>query len=804
MSGSQGNSICPHLGIHGDPTVTASIPTKLHRCYLPKRHLSPEMSHQESYCLRSDHVNCPIYQSALASSLPDAQVVPAAFRLTPKTRPSRFFGYVAGAIILLVLAAVAYQAMGAMIADRGQTVLVTIAAQTTAETEPTVAAAITAAPVLAQSTPTPTAVNDAAVAMQSAPPALASARFMTPTPEPGGEVILLRAKDGEAGWWSNESALPNHLGDSFLYAGNFEGQTYIAGVRFDLSHIPRGAPILYAQLRLTGLRDDRLGEGVEGTWLVQLLPESSLTEITDSDFLTFYSAPASITLLPELKSADVGQDVVNSWTLDEPVRQWIAQQLLDGATSVTVRISAATQNGETLFAWDSGLGPETAGDAATLLLSIGSPPPTPPPLPTRPLIVATLTPVPANVMTVVAHAVTATAEAYSFGTSTPFPFQVVTPTPFPENLATVQAIAVAEELPPVLLNTPVPANQATALFNEEYATAVALTTGTFTPVPPNYITPMIVYPSPPAENVATAAARVVQATAAAANGDATPTPLPRNAVMAVYAFATETPSSMETAIAMVNEQNAAAATTGTPTPTPWNLVVITAVPQPTPTEIPPPTALPLSLPADVVTPTPTPTATRVLTVADLEQFRGKVLFLSDRSGSDQVWVMDPESGQVLSLITDSHLMDYARDQMLTFSPDRREQAVVLADGSGDLQIQVLSVEYGSTEQITHFRDKISYDPAWSPLGDQIAFVSTNSGNDEIYLVDRTGRVVQQLTHNIWEWDKHPSWSPDGSRIVFYSNRDSGRTQIWIMNADGSGQLNLSNNEYNDWDPIWIR
>ena len=62
----------------------------------------------------------------------------------------------------------------------------------------------------------------------------------------------------------------------------------------------------------------------------------------------------------------------------------------------------------------------------------------------------------------------------------------------------------------------------------------------------------------------------------------------------------------------------------------------------------------------------------------------------------------------------------------------------------------------------------------------------------------------RLTFNDWEWDKHPTWSPDGAKIAFWSNRDTARRQIWVMNADGSGQRNLSNSDYNDWDPVWVR
>jgi TolB protein len=62
-------------------------------------------------------------------------------------------------------------------------------------------------------------------------------------------------------------------------------------------------------------------------------------------------------------------------------------------------------------------------------------------------------------------------------------------------------------------------------------------------------------------------------------------------------------------------------------------------------------------------------------------------------------------------------------------------------------------------------------------------------------MDTQGNNIVRLTNNTWEWDKHPTWSPDGAQIAFYSNRDSGRRQIWIMNADGSNQRNLTSDEF---------
>jgi Tol biopolymer transport system component len=168
-------------------------------------------------------------------------------------------------------------------------------------------------------------------------------------------------------------------------------------------------------------------------------------------------------------------------------------------------------------------------------------------------------------------------------------------------------------------------------------------------------------------------------------------------------------------------------------------------------------------------------------------------------------------------INDSRIYDEAL-KSAPMSPDNQFVAIVEADANRILQIKTRSLQYGTLQQLTAFgpnalnNEPLSYDPAWSPAGGLIAFVTTNTGNDEIFTVDVTGSVHTQLTFNHSEWDKHPSWSPDGSQIVFYSNRDVGLRRLWIMNPDGSGQREVSsllvpppaNPQYEDWDPIWVR
>jgi uncharacterized protein YjdB len=84
------------------------------------------------------------------------------------------------------------------------------------------------------------------------------------------------------------------------------------------------------------------------------------------------------------------------------------------------------------------------------------------------------------------------------------------------------------------------------------------------------------------------------------------------------------------------------------------------------------------------------------------------------------------------------------------------------------------------------------DPAASPDGRRIAFVGLgNDGARNIFVVDRNGMNLRQLTFDT-ETDDQPAWSRDGSRIAFRSMRE-GVSDIFVINADGTGLANITNN-----------
>ena len=91
--------------------------------------------------------------------------------------------------------------------------------------------------------------------------------------------------------------------------------------------------------------------------------------------------------------------------------------------------------------------------------------------------------------------------------------------------------------------------------------------------------------------------------------------------------------------------------------------------------------------------------------------------------------------------------------------------------------------------------------AWSRDGTTIAFVSTRTGDWEIFTMGYDGSNLQNRTNDDTGDDGFPAWSPDGTEIAFVSDRD-GDSDIFIMNADGTNPLSLTGDAANDSFPAW--
>jgi hypothetical protein len=127
------------------------------------------------------------------------------------------------------------------------------------------------------------------------------------------------------------------------------------------------------------------------------------------------------------------------------------------------------------------------------------------------------------------------------------------------------------------------------------------------------------------------------------------------------------------------------------------------------------------------------------------------------------------------------------------------QATVQAQATANAQAARAMATAIAWQQATATAQAQATATAWAQAG-RIAFISKRDGNWEIYVMNADGSGQTNLTNNpAHDWG--PSWSPDGRRIAFYSDRD-GNWEIYVMNADGSGQTNLTNNPADDWGPSW--
>ena len=153
-------------------------------------------------------------------------------------------------------------------------------------------------------------------------------------------------------------------------------------------------------------------------------------------------------------------------------------------------------------------------------------------------------------------------------------------------------------------------------------------------------------------------------------------------------------------------------------------------------------------------PEPPPTT---IAVSPLWPQAGKIAFVSERDGNEEIYVMN-------------------------------------ADGSGQTRLTNAPAA--------------DWYPRWSPDGRHLAFSSNlRVGSEAIYVMNADGSRLSRLTTapGWWSsdlrWDRDPSWSSDGRHLAFSSTRD-GNAEIYVMNADGSGQTRLTNAPAADSDPSW--
>ena len=187
-------------------------------------------------------------------------------------------------------------------------------------------------------------------------------------------------------------------------------------------------------------------------------------------------------------------------------------------------------------------------------------------------------------------------------------------------------------------------------------------------------------------------------------------------------------------------------------------------------------------PAAPPTPTPTPPGKR------------QIAFASNRGGNYEIYTMDDDGGGQRRLTNSVH-----GDADPDWSPDGRRIAFV-SDRDGKNGIYLMDAD-GSNVAKLQTGTTDAFEPDWSPDGKRIAFRGTITGaGSNIFVVNTDGTGLVNVTNRGSAEDFGHCWAPDGRRLAFTSRRDNGTFSVYVVNADGTGLRRIV--EGYSRDPAW--
>lgn len=161
--------------------------------------------------------------------------------------------------------------------------------------------------------------------------------------------------------------------------------------------------------------------------------------------------------------------------------------------------------------------------------------------------------------------------------------------------------------------------------------------------------------------------------------------------------------------------------------------------------------------------------------------RGKIVYA--RAFQDpNIWRTELSSNGVRepSLLVSSTMIDATPD----YSPDGK-QIAFSSTRSGYDELWIANSDGTQQIQLTDSRMPNTSNPRWSPNGKKILFNALNPSQSDLYTVEVSTGVIKRLT-DTKENEVEARWSQDG-RWIFYSSDKKGRFELYKMAADGGGR-----------------
>ncbi len=151
----------------------------------------------------------------------------------------------------------------------------------------------------------------------------------------------------------------------------------------------------------------------------------------------------------------------------------------------------------------------------------------------------------------------------------------------------------------------------------------------------------------------------------------------------------------------------------------------------------------------------------------------KIAFLSDKSDYFDIYLMSAIDGKILTKLVSGQRTEKLEELHwlrpgISWSPDGK--FIVFASKAGkEDELHIVHVKKKKIVRSLRFGLDGIFSPAWSPKGDEIAFVGMLHGQSDIYAVNLETGALRKITNDVFS-DLEPSYSPDGEYIAFSSDR----------------------------------
>jgi TolB protein len=187
------------------------------------------------------------------------------------------------------------------------------------------------------------------------------------------------------------------------------------------------------------------------------------------------------------------------------------------------------------------------------------------------------------------------------------------------------------------------------------------------------------------------------------------------------------------------------------------------------------------------------------TVAPVQKTAMQITFESTRDGNFEIYSMNDDGTNVVRLTRSegwSRFPAWSPDgSVIVFSSNRKHR--------GGFELYTISPDSALNfpTVITETRN-VNVRANWSPDGKQLVFHSSRGGPYEIWKMNADGSGAVNLT-NSDKLEDEPAWSPDGRKIAFVVNTGENTSDIWVMDTDGSHWEQLTHGEnQGNYSPSW--